>query len=375
MTTVRNVLIVGGGIAGMSLAIRLQKQGIQTEIVEKKTDWTVLGVGLILQGPAVRALKEIGILERCLQEGFGSSQLHIGGPGGQVFARFPQPQLAGPEYPATIGILRPALHTILADTSRAAGVHIRLGLSVASLVQHPNSVEVTFTDDSRGSYDLVVGADGVHSHMREFLFGQSVQPRYVGQVVWRANMRRPAEVTNISMWYGPTNKAGLSPYSEQNMYLFLTQNVPAPGHPQPEQMPALLRAELAVYQGLVGEAREQISDPRQINYRPIESILLPSPWYQGRVVLIGDAAHATTPHLAIGAAMGLEDAVVLSELLTSQTSVDQALHSFMERRYERCRMVVENSLQLVAWELESVAPDERFNTLMNRSQAALAEPF
>ncbi len=87
MTTIHKVLIVGGGIAGMSLAIRLQRQGVQTEIVERKTDWTVLGVGLILQGPAVRALQAVGILDRGLQEGFGSNELLIGGAQGHVFAR------------------------------------------------------------------------------------------------------------------------------------------------------------------------------------------------------------------------------------------------------------------------------------------------
>jgi 2-polyprenyl-6-methoxyphenol hydroxylase-like FAD-dependent oxidoreductase len=137
----------------------------------------------------------------------------------------------------------------------------------------------------------------------------------------------------------------------------------------------LLREQLVDYQGLVGEVREQITDPEQINHRPIESVLLPSPWYRGRVLLIGDAAHATTPHLANGAAMAIEDAVVLSDLLASDAPVAQVLEEFMSRRYERCRMVVENSLQLVAWEKESVAPDERFNQLMGKTTMALAEPI
>lgn len=374
MTTIRNVLIVGGGIAGMSLAIRLRQQGIQVEIVERKTDWTVLGVGIILQGPALRALRKVGVLDRCIQEGFGSNELQIGGVEGHVFASFPQPQLAGPQYPATIGILRPALHNILMEASREADVSIRLGLSVASLTQDADAVEVDFTDGTRGRYDLVVGADGIYSHMRELLFGKSIQPKYVGQIVWRANLERPPEVTNVSMWYGPCNKAGLSPFSQQGMYLFLTQNIPSPTRPEPERLPALLREQLAGYQGLVGEARERITDPEQINYRPIESVLLPSPWYKGRVLLIGDAAHATTPHLANGAAMAIEDAVVLSDLLVSDGSVSLVLEEFMYRRYERCRMVVENSLQLVEWEKESLAPDARFDELMGRSVMALAEP-
>src|SRR5581483_9997191 len=141
MTKIRNALIVGGGIAGMSLAIRLQQLGIQTDIAEIKTDWTVLGVGIILQGPALRALQAIGLLDRCLQEGFGTTELQIGGAEGHVFARFPQPRLAGPEYPSTISILRPALHTILAEASREAVVSIRLVLSVAALTQEANVVE------------------------------------------------------------------------------------------------------------------------------------------------------------------------------------------------------------------------------------------
>jgi len=375
MTKIRNALIVGGGIAGMSLAIRLQQLGIQTDIAEIKTDWTVLGVGIILQGPALRALQAIGLLDRCLQEGFGTTELQIGGAEGHVFARFPQPRLAGPEYPATISILRPALHTILAEASREAGVSIRLGLSVAALTQEANVVEVEFTDGTQGNYDLVVGADGIHSHMRELVFGKRIQPTYVGQVVWRANLERSADVTNISMWFGPSNKAGLSPFSQQGMYLFLTQNAPHPTRPQQGQLPALLREQLAAYQGLIGEVRERITDPRHINHRPIESLLLPSPWYKGRVLLIGDAAHATTPHLAMGAGMALEDVVVLSNLLASDAPVASILEEFMHRRYERCRMVVENSLQLVEWEKESIAPDARFDALMGRTSMKLAEPI
>ena len=144
--------------------------------------------------------------------------------------------------------------------------------------------------------------------------------------------------------------------------------------PEPEQLPALLREQLTEYQGLVADAREHIVDPQQINYRPIESFLLPAPWYKGRVLLIGDAAHASTPHLASGAGMAIEDAVVLSEMLASEAPITQILEGFMSRRYERCRMVVENSLQLVEWEKNPTAPDADFNGLTDRTMIELALP-
>lgn len=369
------VLIVGGGIAGMALAIGLSKKDIEAEIVESKTDWTVLGVGIIQQGTALRALKALGLLDRCLEKGFAINALVIGDAQSRVHVRIPQPQLAGPEYPGNLGIIRPQLHTVLAEASQEAGTRIRLGLTVASFTQDANAVEVQFTDGTHGTYDLVVGADGIYSHVRALLYGEQFRPRYVGQAVWRANLGRPAEVVDVSMWYGPHNKAGFCPLSQEEMYLFLTQNVPTLSRPEQEQLPALLREQLAEYSGLVGEVREHITDPQQVNYRPIESLLLPPPWYQGRVLLIGDAAHATSPHLASGAAMALEDAVVLAEELASTESISKALEQFMARRYERCRLVVENSLQLVEWEKNPTAPDADFNGLTNQSLMKLAEPY
>src|SRR5260370_22222816 len=140
MTTTKKVLIVGGGIAGMALAIALSKKDIQAEIVERKTDWTVLGVGIIQQSTAMRALKAIGLLDRCLEKGFAINALLIGDAECRVLARIPQPQLAGPEYPGNMGIMRPALHTVLADASREVGTRIRLGLTVSTFTQDANGI-------------------------------------------------------------------------------------------------------------------------------------------------------------------------------------------------------------------------------------------
>jgi 2-polyprenyl-6-methoxyphenol hydroxylase-like FAD-dependent oxidoreductase len=101
--------------------------------------------------------------------------------------------------------------------------------------------------------------------------------------------------------------------------------------------------------------RDQITDSSRVVYRPLEALLLPQPWYRGRILLIGDAAHATTPHLGQGSAQAVEDAVVLGELLAREAPLPQLLEEFMQRRFERCRFIVESSLQLGEWEQTPVS--------------------
>jgi 2-polyprenyl-6-methoxyphenol hydroxylase-like FAD-dependent oxidoreductase len=102
---------------------------------------------------------------------------------------------------------------------------------------------------------------------------------------------------------------------------------------------------------------------------------MPSPWYRGRVLLIGDAAHATTPQLAMGGAIALEDGIVLGELLASETGLETVLQKFMERRYERCKMVVQNSVQLSEWEKNAAEHEADAGQLQTDSFVALAAPI
>ena len=120
--------------------------------------------------------------------------------------------------------------------------------------------------------------------------------------------------------------------------------------PPEDRLHELMRARLHGHAGLAGEIRERIRDPDHVVYKPMETILVPRPWYRGRVLLIGDAAHTTTPHHAQGAAMAVEDAVVLSELLQIGGDLEDVLEQFMERRWPRCKLVVEASVQVGEWE-------------------------
>ena len=132
---------------------------------------------------------------------------------------------------------------------------------------------------------------------------------------------------------------------------------------------------IAPFGGPLAAAREAVTDPAQIVYRPIDAMILPAPWHKGRVLCIGDAAHVPTPHLASGAGLAIEDAIVLSELLQPGAAPETAFDGFMKRRFERCRLVVDNSVQLGAWDLKPGTPGADPAGLVDATMKALAQPI
>jgi 2-polyprenyl-6-methoxyphenol hydroxylase-like FAD-dependent oxidoreductase len=359
----------------MALAIGLRRAGVSTNIVEINPQWTVTGLGIGLGGPALRALKRIGVLDRCVEMGFGYSFFNSADADGNIKGTVQLPLLNGPNYPATIGIMRHVLHSILQQALGEEHVDVHLGVTVDSIDQDDSGVHVSFTDGRSDRFDLVVGADGVNSKMRDIVFGPQWRPIYTGQAVWRATVSRPPEVQSRTSYQGPRNKAGFNPVSEQKMYIYLVQNLPEFVRLPDGQLPAVMRELLAEFGGLIGAARAEINNPEDIAYRPITSAILPDPWHRGRVVVIGDAAHTTTPHMAAGAGIAIEDAIVLAELLSSEETVPHALDAFMKRRFERCRMVVDNSFRLGEWEKTPNTPGANPVAVERETIKALAEPF
>ena len=375
MPAARRVLIVGGGIAGLTLGIALGRKGIRADIVEVTSGNKVLGLGIALLGPTLRALESLGLFEPCVAQGFAYSSFIARRPDGEVVRTVALPRLLGPDRPAAVGIMRPLFHRILAEACAEAAATIRFNESVTAVAGAASSVQVTFTDGKRCDYDLVVGADGAQSKIRALLWGDEPKPQFTGQSVWRATVPRPPDVAALNIFFGGPNQPGYNPVSDKQMYVFLVENVPDNPRRPEHLLPQLMRDQLAPYAGLLAQSRERITEPEQIVYRPIEAFLLPAPWYQGRVLLIGDAAHMPTPHLASGAGLAIEDAIVLAELLASDGPAEAALQRFMERRFDRCRMVVENSVQIGAWELKPHTPGADPAGLLDRSMAALAQPI
>ena len=374
-TAVQRVLIVGGGLSGTSAALSLQREGIDVEIVEKEPVWSATGTGITLMGPAMRALKQLGVLEECLAEGSGCSEMSLFTADGQLFHTLEIPGLLGPDWPAVGGMMRPTLHKILADAASEKGVSVRTGTTVTALEQSPDAVTVELSDGSKESYDLLLAADGFRSQIRELVFGDDApQPKALGQVVWRALLRRPASVTGEFQFYGPGLKTGFTPLGPDRMYQFLVQPFDS-DLPEPAERPARMRELLEVFGGAVAEVRDEITEPEQVDVRKLYWLIMPAPWHRGRVLLIGDSAHATTPQLAMGGAIALEDGIVLGELLAAEDDLDTVFEQFMERRYERCRMVVENSVQLSEWEKNAAEHEEDAGRLQVESFTALAAPI
>ena len=375
MTDVKKVLIVGGGIGGLALSIGLRRAGIDVDIVEIKRQWTVYHVGIIAQSNLIRAMVALGIADDCVAAGFAYQGVRFCDANGNVLGEQPGVKLAGAQYPAFLGLTRPALHGVLSVASKKVGAQVRLGLTVAELSQSDESVAVTFTDGSAGEYDLVVGADGVHSHIRKMIFGDHLTPKFTGEGVWRCNIPRPRDVDYGSIYAtreGP--KAGLIPLTRETAYIFRIG--PEPGNPRfsESELANIMRDRLKPFGGAIGELARGITDPDLVVYRPLESVLVPAPWYRGRVALIGDAAHSITPHLGQGAAQAVEDAVVLADELRKNAPLRESLGSFVRRRYERCKFILEASLQIGEWEMHP-DPNSDVASLTARVAQTVVQPI
>jgi 2-polyprenyl-6-methoxyphenol hydroxylase-like FAD-dependent oxidoreductase len=371
LSQVRKVLIVGGGIAGMCAAIELRKRNLEVDLVEADAEWRVYGAGITINAPSLRALQSVGVLDAILARGCASDGLDLflanGAPLGSIPARAP----AGSSIAATVGIVRPILARILADATLASGARVKLGTSFSFLEPVEDGVNVRLTDGTSQRYDMVIGADGLHSKVRTALFPNAPKPRYTGQVCWRAVVARPAAIQRAAMYIGRHVKAGLVPVSDDEMYLFFLETRATPEHIESTQWPRLLQEALAEFSGPVATIRDTITAQSRIVYRPLFALMMPTPWNAGRTVLIGDSAHATTPHLASGAGLAVEDAIVLADELDRARSCDEALQQFNTRRHERCRLVVENSVRLGDLERTGESQQEH-ERLMRESTIALA---
>jgi 2-polyprenyl-6-methoxyphenol hydroxylase-like FAD-dependent oxidoreductase len=369
-----SALIVGGGVGGMSAALALARRGVSVELVDADPHWRAYGAGISVTGLSLRAFDDLGILDEVSEKGFVGAGMRLRAPDGTPIFESPQPPPDAPPVARSGGIMRPALHDLMSRRVRAAGVEVALGVKPADFEQRGDAVSVRFDDGRTRDYDLVVAADGINSETRAGLFPDAPGPRFTGQGCWRIVADRPAEVDRAEMFIGGPVKLGFNPVSADRMYAFILEHVPDNPWFAPEEQLEHVAAMLEPFGSYVPAVRAALGPDSLVNYRPLEWVMLPAPWSRGRIVLIGDAVHATTPHMASGAGMAVEDGLVLAEELAATDEVEQALAAFAARRFERARMVVENSVRI--GEIEMAGGDQRdANAMLGETMHKLQQPY
>ena len=366
-------LIVGAGIAGMSLGIALGRRGVEVELIEIDPLWRVYGAGITISGPTLRAFRDLGIYQDVAEQGYVGHGIRVCSVAGEPLWDVPTPMPAEAGVEGCGGILRPVLHRILSAKLHESGVPVRLGVSVTRLEQDPEGVDVTFSDQTTGRFDLVVGADGIYSRTRSQIFPHAPAPYYTGQSVWRILTDRPSNIDRRHYFLGGPAKVGFTPVSADQMYLFVAERTDREVRDAP-QLHRELMTLLAGYGGIVADIRDAVTSETEIVFRPLEIFRLSAPWHVHRVALIGDAAHPTTPQLASGAGIAVEDALVLAEEIERHHTVASALEAFSSRREERCRLVVESSIEIGRLEQLGAPPREQ-TAIAEAALAKLAEPI
>lgn len=330
------VLIIGGGIGGLALWHALNRVGISAVIAEKTPVLKPVGAGITLSAGAVALLKALGVdlsgvgravnrLDIARADGTPLSTTHMHRLNAQV----------GPSY----ALHRHELHEALLRGIPASA--LRLGAQVENVREMGDGVEVEFKPLSHERFDVVIGADGINSQIRKIRWPE-VKPRYAGYTCWRmvANAAGPEEP--VELW-GRGQRLGVVPLTGGRVYVFAVANAPA-GTTEPN---AGIAAKLRERFGHFAWADEVFAAAKDsdIIHHDIDELLC-GQWTSGRLGLLGDAAHASTPNLGFGATLAVEDAWVLAEELASKGLTAEALQAYQARRFDRAVTVQTRSRQV-----------------------------
>jgi 2-polyprenyl-6-methoxyphenol hydroxylase-like FAD-dependent oxidoreductase len=368
---VARVLIIGGGIGGLTAATAFAQRGFEVDVVEIKPDFGIRGVGLGQPANALRALRAIGVLDQCLAAGFQFDRLQFCDYDGNLIVEHPF-RLGGTGIPAMNALPPIDLHRILIAAATSAGASIWLGATWTAIQPEGEQVRVVFNAGPPRRYDLVVGFDGNGSSTRRWLFGDAFEPEPYGYAAWRVVVDRPPEITTMAFFQGLGSKTGVMPLTQDLMYLFHVCPEPVDARYAPSQFLDLLRQRTAGYGGIVAGIMASLTPDHEVVFSPLQPLQVPDPWYRGRVVIAGDAAHACPPHMTQGAGMAMEDGLVLAECVTRDISLDAQLREFMARRFERTAFVQRFSRQMLAAE-QAITTDAQLEATRVSMRATFSE--
>ncbi len=339
MSDIRRVLVVGGGVGGLTAATALAQRGVEVVLIERRPTFDVPGVGLGQPANALRVYQALGVLPKILATGFSYDRMRIFDANRELIVE--HKFLLGDEnVPATCALSRLQLHEILLAAVRRAGVEVRTGVVVSEIYDEKDRAAVEFSDGRASAFDLIAGFDGIRSTTRLHLFGTVFAPRPSGYGGWRVQVQRRDDVRCMEFLQGIGGKTGAMPLSDDLMYIFHICPEDPDAVFKREDCTDLFKARLSPYGSYVADVAASLNADSDIVYSPIEPMMLPWPWFRGRVVLGGDAAHTFPPHLTQGAAMAAEDGYILArEVLASDVPIEARLMRYSQTRYARCAFV------------------------------------
>jgi 2-polyprenyl-6-methoxyphenol hydroxylase-like FAD-dependent oxidoreductase len=368
MSDIRRVLVVGGGVGGLTAATAFAKRGVEVVLIERRPVFDVPGVGLGQPANALRVYDALGVLPEILATGFTYDRMYIFDADRELIVE--HKFLLGDErVPATCALSRLRLHEILLAAAERAGVEVRTGLTVSKIHDDKDCVAVTFSNGRTDRFDLLAGFDGIRSTTRQHLVGTAFVPRPSGYGGWRVQVARPYYVRCMEFLLAVGGKTGAMPLGGDLMYIFHICPEATDAVFRRQDYPDLFRERLSPYRSYVSEVAAALDANSDIVYSPIEPMLLPWPWFRGRVVIGGDAAHTFPPHLTQGAAMAAEDGYVLArEVLAEDAPIEARLMRYSQMRYARCALVYTFSYQ---WMLDEQSARTAKDLAANRSELAM----
>lgn len=378
MAAVSTALIIGGGIGGLTLAGAFQKAGIATRVIESGKRSDRLGTGISLLGNALRALEQLGLADRCIEAGHGFDKVCNYDAAGHLLNDYRPPRTFREDRPGAFGIMRPVLAEILENEAVRAGAKIDYSTTPIRIQQvdgRPALVELSTGETIETP--LIVAADGAYSSTRRMAFGDAYQPIYSGQGVWRYTTPRAETMDGLVFYRSPHGAVlGGIPLSREACYYFILENARERPRFDEASFPILFKERMMPFSAPeVTAAAALIDADSAINFRPLDALLMPAPWYQGRVVLLGDAAHSLTPQLTSGGGMAIEDALVLAHEVSRTSDIGDALQAYDRRRIPRVRGIYETSLAICKIEQAGQQTSDRSMALLRKGHELLAEAF